>query len=407
MNELASAAQAIRRGEKIPIERVLSTLKEAGNQRRSHQTSFLQRVSGGTIVVGPIRGHATDFAHYVLTQVLPATSVKNVVLLGNYIDGAHQSVETLYLVALLILFSGKTVIPLIGKHELQYPVQPDNFGSLKNELALRSMHSGVAVDEYEEEVKRFFATLAIACLIDERFFCVAGGPASRYRFLPQIAAAGSQEVLQEFVLNEQMDEDEERIAAGCAFVASPSEGAFRFTFNAVCNFVSRNNLAAMIVGMEYHTNRPDYDSFARPNHYKESIYFPGYMLGRIHPDTQIPALVTIFSAPSFCGVNRNNACIIIVSENRLKIHELKEYPERQLIIPGSQDHAFSFAQPMLEKAITAIVREMVFGTIVEDSASTSDECFKQREAIAVAKMRRMCQLLKAHDLPLPDVPKDV
>ncbi|EPY35974.1 protein phosphatase 3, catalytic subunit [Strigomonas culicis] len=360
-------------------------------------------VLGKSIIIGPIRGHACDFANYLLTNVLVDTSAVNIVLLGNYIDGAHQSIEVLYLVALLIIHSGKTVVPLLGKHELLYPIQPENFGSLRNELILRCNHSHKNIEDYEVVVRQFFASLNTACLVENRLFCVAGGPASGYRHLEDIDSETSQEALREFVLNEQMDEDEERIADGNAFVSQPSEQAFRFTFNAVCNFLSRNNLVMMIIGMEYHTSRPDYDSFARPNHYKESIYFPGFMFGRTHPDTKVPAVLTIFSAPAFCGVNRNGACLVTTSSDRIEVHELPVYSRRPLITPGTQDHSFSWAQPMMERAITSILRDMVFGNIVEKHEE--DVEYKHMESVATSKMRRMCHLLKSYDLPLPELPK--
>lgn len=402
------AAEHIRSGTCVELPRVVRTIRSATEHLKAQQTKLVERVAGSTVVFGPLRGHACDFANVLLTKVLPNRQVTNLVFLGNYIDGAHQSLEVLFLLASLIVCSRFRVTPLIGKHEMMYPLQPENFGSLRNEMLLfcaRSPHT--SLDDCERAMRDFFAVLPIACVVDNKYFCVAGGPASGFRALEEMEGKRvTQDALKEFVLNEPMDEDEERIADGSAFVASQSnELAFRFTFNAACNFLSRNRLAMFVVGMEYHTSRPDYDSFARPNHYKESIYFPGYMLGRIHPDTQVPAVLTMFSAPSFCGVNRNNACIAEINDRRLEVQELSVYADRPLVTPGTQDHAFSWAQLMLERAVVAIAREILFGAIKEDAPPESDTHHKHLEEIAVAKMRRMCQLLQTHDLPLPEVPK--
>lgn len=400
MNDLIEAAYCVRDDEPIDIHCILNSLCEC--VRKLRQLPRLTRVSGDTTVIGPVRGHACDFAHYVLTKIIPNRCISNIVLLGNYIDGAHHSLEVLYLVCRLVLCSEWTVVPLIGRHELLYPILPDKFGSLANELDMRALRSSEKTDLYDKVISDLFSSLPVACLVNGQFFCVAGGPASGYRYLAQIEAETSQEKLSEFVLNEQMDEDEERIAGGSAFVASQNSAAFRFTYNAACNFVSRNNMSGMIVGMEYHYHRPDYHSFARLNHYKESVYFPGYTLSRINPETQIAAVLALFSAPCFCGVNYNNASIAVISDEQLEIHKLTAYAKRPLITPGSHKHAFSWAQPMLEGAVSDIMREVILGALRESSTSDEVRVYQKAQATAVAKMYRMCTLLKARGLPLPD-----
>ncbi|KAG5483564.1 hypothetical protein CUR178_08230 [Leishmania enriettii] len=407
-NELVvwRAAERVRQGDSLHLAQIARCIASAAKLLKG-KSKLVERVTGATIVVGPLRGHATDFANTLLTRVLPNRRVRNVVFLGNYIDGAHQSLDVLFLVAALIACSRFRVVPLIGKHEMLYPLQPETFGSLRNEMLLRCTHQRQSLGQYERVVKKFFSVLPVACVVENHFFCVAGGPASMFRTLEEMEAVSvTQEALREFVLNEPMDEDEERIAAGSAFLAAQGRKlAFRYTFNAACNFLSRNKLVVVIVGMEYHMSRPDYDSFSRPNHYKESIYFPGYVLGRIHPETQLPAVLSLFSAPSFCGVNRNNGCIAEITDKRLEVQEVSAYAKRSLVTPGTQDHAFSWAQPMLERAVVAIAREIIWGVVKGDAIPEGDAHYKQLEQVAVAKMRRMCMLLRTRNIPLPDVPK--
>ncbi|CCW65266.1 unnamed protein product [Phytomonas sp. EM1] len=402
MEKIVDAAKAIRSGKNIPIETATKAFRCAGVVCAKHP--LMVRVTGNTIVVGPIRGHAPDFANYILTTIFFNDNVENIVLLGNYIDGAHQSIEVLYLVALLVSYSGKNVVPLLGKHELLYPTQPKFFGSLQNELILRSIHSKVNVEIYEEEIRSFFSTLPFVCVIDELFFCAAGGPASGFRLLSQIEAETSREALWEFVMNKRMSEHEEMVLGKNVFVASHDDQSFFFTFNAACNFISRNNLATLIVGMEYHTHCPDRNDFTRSNPNEESIYFPGFVIDKIHLETRIPAVISIFSAPYFCGNNRNNACILEILNKSLRIRELKVYSGRPLIMPGNQNHAFSWAQPMLENAVAKVAHELIFGPIFQQPLSKEDNDYRSHERHARAKMKRMCQLLKLFNLPLPKFP---
>ncbi|XQJ25456.1 hypothetical protein NXY56_001393 [Leishmania guyanensis] len=399
------AAERVRQGASLHLSRVALCIASATELLKG-KTKLVERVSGDTIVFGPLRGHATDFANILLTKVLPNRCVSNIVFLGNYIDGAHQSLGVLFLISTLIVCSRFRIVPLIGKHEMMYPVQPESFGSLRNEMLLCCTRERQPLEQYEDAMREFFSVLPVVCVVENKFFCVAGGPSSGFRTLEEMEVITvTQEALKEFVLNGPMDEDEERIAGGSAFVALQGrELAFRYTFNAACNFLSRNKLAMFIVGMEYHTSLPDYSSFTRPNHYKESIYFPGYILGRIHPETQLPTVLSVFSAPSFCGVNRNNACIAEITAKRLEVQELSVYANRPLVTPGTQDHAFSWAEPMLERAVVAITREIIFGG-KEDAAPDVDARHKRLEEVAVAKMRRMGMLLRMYNIPLPDIPK--
>ncbi|GET86741.1 hypothetical protein, conserved [Leishmania tarentolae] len=399
------AAECVRKGASLRLSRVARCVASATKVLKARR-KVVERVLGDTIVLGPIRGHAADFANILVTKVLPNRCVKNIVFLGNYIDGAHQSVGVLFLIATLIVCSRFHVVPLIGEHEMLYPVQTETFGSLRNEMVLFCMRECEPLEKYESIMKEFFSVLPIACVVEKKFFCVAGGPSWKYRTLEEMELITlSQEASKEFVLNEPMDEDEERIADGNAFVASQrNKLGFRYTFNAACNFLSRNKLAMLIVGMEYNMSPPDYNSFARQNHQNASIYFPGYMLGRIHPETQLPAVLSIFSAPSFCGVNCNNACIAEIFGNRLVVQEVAVDAERPIVTPGTQDHAFSWAQPMLERAVVSIGRDIIWG-VIKDAATEDDAHRKQLEEVAVSKMRRMCTLMRMHNIPLPDVPK--
>lgn len=405
MDIVQAAAAAVRDDTVIQTEAILAALKEATYARR--ERPLFDEVIGDTFVVGPIRAHGVDFAHYLLTVVLAQEDVENIVFLGNYVDGAHESLHVLYLVALLIVHSGKRVVPLMGRHEYLYPMRPEKFGSLQKELELRAANDGAEMEDYENVVKDFFNALSVGCIVDSLYFCVAGGPASTYPLtsplLTDLSAGSTHESFQEFILNEPMDEDEENMSKGNAFV-NASYDAYRYTFNAACNFISRNHLASIVVGMEYYIDRPEYDSFAKPNHYKLSVYFPGYTLGRLHPETKLPAVISILSAPKFCDVNWNNACILQISDRRIIIRELTPLAERRLILPGSHANCFSWVQPLMEKAVVSIIHQLVFGELDAPAHDSIAEEEEERDSILVAKVRRMCQLLKKNSLPLPVLP---
>lgn len=44
------------------------------------------------------------------------------------------------------------------------------------------------ITESETVIKTFFSTLSVVCVVNNKFFCVAGGPASQFRFLHELNA---------------------------------------------------------------------------------------------------------------------------------------------------------------------------------------------------------------------------
>ncbi|RNF15811.1 kinetoplastid-specific phospho-protein phosphatase [Trypanosoma conorhini] len=403
---ITEALETILSGGRIATDKFFEALRSAGKLREGR--CFLEEVSGGTLVIGPCRGHATDLAHYLRGRVLEEiiNDRLNVVFLGNYVDGGHKSMEVLYLVALMVQHLPGVVVPLIGRHEMFYPFPPGHFGSLKAELHLRSVQYGIPFDLLEQTVKNFFAKLPVACVVDKRFFCSSSGLASEYRRLNDIRQEVSQSRLSEFVLNQPMDEDEEKLSSGWAFVGSRTEtgSSLRYTFNAASNFLARNGLYTHIGGLEYHMYRPEFENFARSNHYAESTYFPGWLLGRIHHEFRVPASIMIFSASRFCGINQNYGCVVAILGGTLELRQFGACVRRPLIMPGEEGHAFSWSLGLVETAVRAILNDLLFADIPQltddDGGKARDTSAEETQKIT-SRYRRMCQLLKSHALPMP------
>ncbi|ESL11796.1 hypothetical protein TRSC58_00446 [Trypanosoma rangeli SC58] len=405
-NIIAEALDTIISGREIETEKFLNTLRNAGKLRDGR--CFLEEVSGGTLVIGPCRGHPANLAHYLRSHVLSEILNKrlNVVFLGNYVDGGHKSMEALYLVALMMQHLPGVVVPLIGRHEMFYPFPPGHFGSLRAELHMRSVQCGIPLDVLEQTVKNFFAKLPVACVVNKRFFCSSSGLASEYRHVNEIRQEVSQSSLSEFVLNQPMDEDEEKLSSGWAFVGSQTEtgNSLRYTFNAASNFLARNGLYTHIGGLEYHMYRPEFENSARSNHYGESTYFPGWLLGRIHHELRVPISILIFSAPFFCSINQNYGCVVAIMGDTLELRQFGTFAGRPVIMPGEDAHAFSWSLELVEEAVRAILNDVLFADIpqtMEQLSGKDNETSTEETRAITSRYRRMCQLLKSHSLPVP------
>ncbi|ORC85793.1 kinetoplastid-specific phospho-protein phosphatase [Trypanosoma theileri] len=392
-------------GTNVEVNELLKTLQKA--ETFLERDRFLKEVSGDTLIIGPCRGHAADLAHYLQKDVLYKASrgELNIVFLGNYVDGGHQSLEVLYLVALMVQHF-PSVVPLIGSHEMYYPFPSGDFGSLQGELRLRSIQMGVPLDTLEEALKDFFTKLPVVCIVNKRFFCSSSGLASEYRFISTIAQESSQMKLSGFIQNKPMDEDEDRLASGCAFVGAQSEigSYFRYSFDAMCNFLSRNNLYTHIGGLEYHTGRYEVETFSRLNRHRESTYFPGYVLGRFQYRFHVPTHILLFSAPHFAGVNQNYGCTLAIKGETLELRQFDVYMERPIIMPGNENHAFSWSQEILERSLTSIIHDIMFADIPKppENEDNNDPACTQEAQNMKSRYLRMCQLLKSHSLPLPN-----
>ncbi|KAH9598127.1 Calcineurin-like phosphoesterase domain [Trypanosoma melophagium] len=392
-------------GTNVEMKELLKTLHKAG--KFLERGSFLQEVSGDTLIIGPCRGHAADLAHYLKKDVLQKAAMGqlNIVFLGNYVDGGHQSLEVLYIVALMVQHF-PCVIPLIGRHEMYYPFPSGDFGSLQGELRLRSIQVGISLDFLEEALKDFFAKLPVVCIVNKRFFCSPSGLASEYRLLSNIAQERSQRKLSGFVQNKPMDEDEDRLSSGCAFVGVQTEigSYFRYTYDAMCNFLSRNNLYTHIGGLEYHTCRYELETFSRFNRHRESTYFPGYVLGRVQHKFHVPTHILLFSAPHFSGVNQNYGCTLAITGDTLELREFDVYIKRPIIMPGKENHAFSWSQGILGRTLASIIHDIMFADINRPPGNedNADPACTQEAQNMRSRYLRMCQLLKSKSLPLPN-----
>nr|CCC90847.1 conserved hypothetical protein [Trypanosoma congolense IL3000] len=400
---IVDAVKAVLRGESIETREFLSTLSKATLSREGK--GFFEEVSGETVVIGPCRGHAVDLAYclerYVLAR-FPNGGV-NIVFLGNYVDGGHNSVEVLYMIALAML-SLPCVIPLVGRHEMLYPHHPGGFGSLRRELFLRSLRCGIPMEDMEDIVRCFFSKLPVACTVNKRFFCSSSGLASCYRFVEEIARERFQWRLGEFVQNQPMNEEEDKSNEGYAFVGSHTAAGncLRYTHNALCNFLLRNNLFTHIGGIEYHALSERSENFMELDRRRESKYLPGWVFGRMRTEPRAPSYIFLFSASHFCDVNRNSGCILTISKsNAMVLQQFDVHAMRPAVMPCEQNHAFAWSYRLLMESVVDIFYNILRSGVAasgrkcpDDKSSFHVEVIRN-EDVMKWKYRRMCEMVKS------------
>jgi len=205
----------------------------------------------------------------------------NYLFLGDYVDRGKQSVET---------------IALLMAYKIKYP---ENF------FILRGNHESEIVNRlygFYDECKRkynlkiwkmftdMFNWLPVAALIDDKIFCVHGGLSPELNTIDQLTKiTRPTEVPSTGLLCDILWSDP---SSECDTWKENDRGvSFVFSKEIVKKFISKNNIdlivrAHQVVedGFEFFSNR---------------------------------TLVTIFSAPDYCGEYTNSGSMMIVDENLL------------------------------------------------------------------------------------------
>lgn len=114
------------------------------------------------------------------------------------------------------------------------------------------------------------------------------------------------------------------------FVNNPARGcSYQYSFKAVKEFLTRNQLLCVIRGHEAQDN--------------------GYRMYEKMPESDFPSLMTVFSAPNYVDVYKNKAAIIKYDGNTFNIRQFTHAPH-PFYLPKFID-AFDWSLPFLSEKI--------------------------------------------------------
>jgi serine/threonine-protein phosphatase PP1 catalytic subunit len=241
------------------------------------EQSMLLELEAPIKICGDIHGQFTDLLRLFEYGGFPPES--NYLFLGDYVDRGKQSIET---------------ICLLLAYKIQYP---ENF------FILRGNHESAGINRiygfYDECKRRYsiklwkvfsdvFNCLPAAALIDEKILCMHGGLSPELRSLQQIAELERPcDVPDVGLLCDLLWSDPDSNISGWG----ENDRGVSFTFGAdvVANFLEDNEL----------------DLLVRAHQVVEDGY--EFFAGR--------RLVTLFSAPNYCGEFDNAGGMISVDED--------------------------------------------------------------------------------------------
>eukprot|EP01083_Nonionella_stella_P262576 892712_1 len=359
----------------------------------------LLRLRDPITIVGDIHGQYFDLT--CQTSVFQAggdPSTTQYIFLGNYTNKGCFGTECLFHLLALKIVYGNTFYMLRGNHDCRHLTTLFDF---KDECLYKYNL------ELFDEFMNMFDCLPIAATVNGTFLLVHGG------LSPDISSLRDIEELDRFqevpregpvcdllwadpVDDEKELEDEKDDDDDDSMDAEPTtwfaynetrQRSYVFGIDAVTTFLKKNNLTGLI-----RSNEPQFD---------------GYKMQMIHEQTEIPRVMTVFSAPNFEDKYKNKGAVMKINNDMLNIRQFVSSPH-PYYLPNFMD-AFTWSLPfvaekvtdMLYSILSAASRDVDLNSKVVTEVNKSKSSLLQKrggimkaKAIAVAKIMRMGNILK-------------
>ncbi|GME87199.1 hypothetical protein B5S31_g1175 [[Candida] boidinii] len=297
-----------KREGKLQIHQVIRIIKMTTNLLSKE--SNLIHVPAPVTVCGDVHGQFYDLCK--LFEICGDPDKSPFLFLGDYVDRGAYSIETLLLLYAMKLNHPDTFFLLRGNHESKQMTMHFTFHS---ECILK-----YSLDVYKESIESFKA-LPIAAIMNKQFFCVHGGISRELkkvsdlnrinRFVEDFPSSG---LLCDLMWadpsadydTEIFDEDDEYDPSSY-FTENYERGcSFMFTYKASCKFLQENNLLCIL----------------RAHQAQDA----GYRMYKKTESQQFPSVITLFSAPNYCGTYGNKAAVLRYEKAVMNIRQFSSSP---------------------------------------------------------------------------------
>lgn len=273
-------------------------------------------------IVGDIHGQFYDVKEIFRLGGNPDET--KYLFLGDYVDRGIYGVEVIITLMALKVNCPNTVFMLRGNHECRQMTQFHNF----REEVLR---------KYDQEIyliiMDIFDKLPIACVINGRFLTVHGGISPQInncvdinkinRFIEPPITGGLCDLLWSDPVDNpsgmQPNIWQQNKVRGCSYY---------YGYLAISKFLKKNGLMSIIRAHE-----AQYEGF------KTYLW----------QDSTFPQVITLFSAPNYCGTYANKGAIIKIDNNDLKVIQYNFTPKPDILIQLGD--AFTWSLPILSNSL--------------------------------------------------------
>jgi len=262
----------------IPIQ-ILEKICLKTYQLFSNEPNLLE-IKGPLYIFGDIHGQYCDLLRFIEIIGLPPKS--KFLFLGDYVDRGDNSIEVVSLLFSLKIKYPKQVYLLRGNHECS---SINDMYGFKDECIERYKERG----EYVwSEINKTLRMLPVSALVDKKIFCTHAGISPQLETLSQINK-----------LNRNVEIPEKGILCDLTW-SDPKK--------------QRNKWADNDRGVSYTFNETAVDDFIKKMNI-DLIVRAHQVVDEGHQFFNGQKLVTVFSAPNYCGQVGNQASVMKIKSN--------------------------------------------------------------------------------------------
>ncbi|CCW65030.1 unnamed protein product [Phytomonas sp. EM1] len=265
------------------------------------------------------------------------------IFLGDYVDRGCFGVEVILLLMCYKIRYPRTMVILRGNHESRHLTAYFNF---KREVEYKYSR------RLYDEIISTFDCLPLACVLNNRFFCVHAGLSPELKSIADINAmhrfreTPASGPMCDLLWADPMDEREKDPNYPQAFIPNTTRGcSYVYSQSAVSKFLEFNNLVSIIRGHEAQN-----EGF---HLYKKGAH--GF-----------PSVICVFSAPNYCDAYDNRAAIIVLNKNIMKICQFNSSPH-PYYLPNFMN-TFVWSLPFLEEKLLEVGSRILEAVDIEARA---------------------------------------
>jgi len=352
----------------------------------------LLRLRDPITVCGDIHGQFFDLLRLLEAGGDPAST--QYLFLGDYVDRGCFSTECVFFLCAHKITYSDSFFQIRGNHECRHLTSFFNF---KDECLYKYNL------EMYDAIMAMFDHLPISATINGKFLCCHGGLSPDISTLADIQELDRfQEVPREGPfcdllwadpVDDEKEAEQDEYEDPDSMDAEPTtwfaynetrQCSYVFGIDAVTTFLKKNNLTAIIRAHE--------------------AQFDGYKMQMINEQTQIPRVITIFSAPNYCDVYKNKGACLKFDDELLNIRQFVSSPH-PYYLPNFMD-VFTWSLPFVAEKVTDMLYSIVSyeneeapevgpeSTVQITNDSLKRSNVLKGKVVAVTKLMRMYKVLK-------------
>lgn len=295
----------------------------------SKEPNLLQ-VPAPVTVCGDIHGQYFDLIK--LFEVGGDPKDTSYLFLGDYVDRGSFSIECLlYLYSIKITYPS-TFFLLRGNHECKHLTDYFTF-------KMECLHK-YSLNVYKAACDSF-NTLPLAALMNNQYFCCHGGISPELNKpddlnkIDRFREPPTRGLMCDILWSDPVEDyDENTDDDDALFIPNSVRGcSYAYTFKAVSNFLTRNNLLSVIRAHEAQD--------------------AGYRMYKRTETMGFPSLLTMFSAPNYLDTYKNKAAVLKYGNNVMNIRQFN-YTPHPYWLPNFMD-VFTWSLPFVGEKVTDIL----------------------------------------------------